>query len=84
VRKSIGTEPTFDHDLEHWGDVPPVVDLLSVKVWDASLRGGHAGRTVTVKVKYADFQQITRSRSCLEPIAGGTRRREGRAAAIPG
>ena len=30
--------------------------------------GGHSGRTVTVKIKYADFRQITRSRSCVEPI----------------
>jgi DNA polymerase IV len=68
VRKSIGAETTFERDLRCWDDVPPAVDLLSVKVWDACLRGGHAGRTVTVKVKYADFEQITRSRSCLEPI----------------
>ena len=27
------------------------------------------GRTVTAKVKYADFQQITRSRSCADAIA---------------
>ncbi len=30
---------------------------------------GHAGRTVTVKVKYADFRQITRSRSGVHPVA---------------
>jgi DNA polymerase-4 len=69
VRKSIGAELTFDRDLKCWDDVPPAVDLLAVKVWDACLRGGHAGRTVTVKVKYADFRQVTRSRSCLEPVA---------------
>ncbi len=28
-----------------------------------------AGRTVTVKVKYADFRQITRSRSGVHPVA---------------
>jgi hypothetical protein len=28
----------------------------------------YAGRTVTVKIKYATFQQITRSHSCGEPI----------------
>ena len=28
-----------------------------------ALRSGTRGRTVTLKVKYADFQQITRSRS---------------------
>jgi DNA polymerase-4 len=30
---------------------------------------GVQGRTVTLKVKFADFQIITRSRSCLAPIS---------------
>lgn len=38
------------------------------KVWAAYGRGGHAGRTVTVKVKYADFRQITRSRSGADVV----------------
>ena len=41
---------------------------LIAKVWAACSRGDYSGRTVTVKIKYANFQQITRSRSCLEPI----------------
>jgi len=39
------------------------------QVWLACTRGGHMGRTVTVKVKYADFQQVTRSRSGAAPVA---------------
>jgi DNA polymerase IV len=31
---------------------------------------------VTVKIKYADFHQITRSRSCAEPIASQTELRK--------
>jgi DNA polymerase-4 len=31
-------------------------------------RHGLTARTVTVKIKYANFQQITRSRSCAEAI----------------
>ena len=38
-------------------------------MWAASAGGGHRGRTVTVKVKHADFGQVTRSRSCAEPVA---------------
>ena len=45
------------------------------------------GRTVTLKAKYADFQQVTRSRTCEEP--SGPRRRSRRSfraarAAFPG
>jgi len=69
VRKSVGAETTFERDLLHWDEVAPALAPVFAKVWDACSRGGHAGRTVTVKVKYADFQQITRSQSTAEPIA---------------
>ncbi len=68
IRKSVGAENTFERDLLRWEEVPPVLDPVFAKVWGACERGGHAGRTVTVKVKYADFQQITRSRSGAEPV----------------
>lgn len=67
VRKSLGAETTFERDITRWEEVVPVVESLAAKVW-AACGGGYSGRTVTVKVKYADFHQITRSRSCLAPI----------------
>lgn len=69
VRKSVGGETTFERDLWRWDEVAPALEPVFAKVWDACNRGGHAGRTVTVKVKYADFEQITRSRSTAEPVA---------------
>ncbi len=67
VRKSVGAENTFARDLTQWDEVGPVLEPVFAKVWAACGRGGHAGRTVTVKVKYADFRQITRSRSGMHP-----------------
>ena len=46
---------------------------MVLHLWAACTRGGHAGRTVTVKVRYADLQQITRSRSDADPVATQTR-----------
>ena len=69
VRKSVGAENTFERDLTDWDEVAAVLAPVFAKVWAACTRGGHAGRTVTVKVKYADFRQITRSRSCAGPVA---------------
>jgi DNA polymerase IV len=69
IRKSVGAETTFARDLTTWSQVPPIIELLCSKVWAACLKDGHAGRTVTVKVKHADFQQLTRSRSTSDPIA---------------
>jgi len=68
VRKSVGAETTFEHDLKRWEDVVEAVEPIVTKVWAACNNSGHSGRTVTVKIKYADFHQITRSRSCMEPI----------------
>jgi DNA polymerase IV len=68
IRKSLGAETTFVQDLTEWDQVAPVAELLCAKVWAACEKGNHTGRTVTVKVKYADFQQITRGRSVIDPI----------------
>jgi len=61
--KSLGAERTFERDLLRWEEVVPVVAALSERVWAGCARGGVVGRTVTVKVKYADFRLVTRSRS---------------------
>ena len=38
-------------------------------VWSYCERTGVGGRTVTVKIKYADFQIVTRSRTLAEPVS---------------
>ena len=67
-RKSLGAETTFEQDLLRWQEVAPALGAVFAKVWTAYDRSGLIGRTVTVKIKYADFQQITRSRSCAQGI----------------
>jgi DNA polymerase IV len=67
-RRSIGAETTFEHDLLAWHEVAPALTPVFAKIWSAYSTSGLVGRTVTVKVKYADFQQITRSRSCADAI----------------
>ncbi len=68
-RKSLGAETTFASDLLAWEEVAPALEPVFAKVWAVYSRGGQLARTVTVKIKYANFQQITRSRSCAEAIA---------------
>ena len=69
VRKSVGAETTFERDLATWDEAIPAVAPLAEKVWDACARGGHAGRTVTVKAKYSDFTVAARARSLPAPVA---------------
>ena len=63
IRKSVGAENTFSEDLTALSAMREQLHPLAEKVWAHCERSGTCGRTVTLKVKYADFQQITRSRS---------------------
>ena len=61
VRKSIGGENTFAQDIFTF-DADALAPILE-KVWHHCETARTRGRTVTLKVKYAEFQQITRSLS---------------------
>jgi len=63
VRKSIGAESTFEKDLESFEEMRVVLEPIIDKVWRHCEQTGVRGRTVTLKVKFSDFQQITRSRT---------------------
>ncbi len=68
-RKSIGVESTFQQNILTWNEVEPALTPLFAKLWGAYSRSDLVARTVTVKVKYSDFQRITRSRSLAEALA---------------
>jgi DNA polymerase-4 len=69
-RKSVGAEDTFATDIFELG--PAIAELapLAAKVWRHCETRGFSGKTITLKVKYADFQQITRSRTLHRPVHG--------------
>lgn len=68
VRKSVGSENTFEQDLTEYPTLVEAVEPLIETVWDYCERTSIRGRTITLKVKYADFTQITRSRSSLSLV----------------
>ena len=68
-RKSSGSETTFGHDLTTSAEIEAGVEAMADEVWAWCDKAQAFGRTVTVKVKFADFQQITRSRSFPAAIA---------------
>jgi DNA polymerase IV len=65
--KSIGAEETFARDV----DDPDVVRRELLRLCErtaARLRdGGMVGRTISIKVRFADFTTITRSRTLRDP-----------------
>ncbi len=70
ARKSIGTEDTFAQDITDHDRAAEEVRALSAKVWRHCVAHAVRGRTVTLKVKYANFRQITRSRTLIAPASG--------------
>jgi DNA polymerase IV len=61
VRKSIGAENTFAADLFTYDVAQEALQSIIDKVWEHCQRSGSRGRSVTLKVKFANFRQITRS-----------------------
>jgi len=67
-RKSYSSENTFAADLFAVNDVINETLKILDDVWVWSERTKTFGRTVTIKIKFTDFKQITRSRSLTMPI----------------
>ncbi len=69
IRKSVGAENTFSTDLFETAEMREALEPILDKVWRYCETSGVRGRTVTLKIKYADFRQITRSQSLALPVA---------------
>jgi DNA polymerase IV len=68
VRKSIGAENTFIADLFTVEEASAALKPIIEKVWRYCEGTTTRGRTLTLKAKYADFRQITRSRTGQAPF----------------
>jgi DNA polymerase IV len=62
-RKSSGSERTFPEDLIDPARIEAGVIAMADDVWAWCVKTNCRGRTVTVKIKFADFQISSRSRS---------------------
>lgn len=62
-RKSCGAEDTFESDLFRSEEMRPALESLAGRVWRHVEFTGVKGKTVTLKIKYSDFEQQTRSRT---------------------
>ncbi|MCK2220834.1 DNA polymerase IV [Actinomadura sp. ATCC 31491] len=65
--KSIGNEETFAADVDDPDVIRRELLRLSERVAARMRKGGHVGRTVSVKLRRADFTTISRSRTLREP-----------------
>ncbi|MDW5323066.1 DNA polymerase IV [Plantactinospora sp. KLBMP9567] len=67
AEKSIGAEVTFDTDLAEPETIRRALLALAEKVGVRLRRAGQVGRTVSIKVRFADFRTINRSRTLGGP-----------------
>lgn len=67
-RKSSGSETTFSTDLTDAAAIEAGVLAMADQVWAWCEKTNAFGRTVTVKIKYGDFRQATRSQSLSAKI----------------
>jgi DNA polymerase-4 len=67
-RKSLGTENTYAVDLSGLPAMEEEIERMSGELAESLARRGFAGCTVTLKVRYADFTTVTRSRTFSIPV----------------
>lgn len=67
IRKSVGKETTFSKDIGDVEEMIGILEELSNGVARILFDKNILAQTITLKVKYADFEQITRSQTIEKP-----------------
>ena len=67
-RKSIGSEKTFSEDLSDPEEMLKKLQQLATEVWQEMQVKEVTARTITVKVKFDDFVQVTRTKTISSDI----------------
>lgn len=62
-RKSVGIEDTFPQDLVGTQACAEALEPLVCALWQRLERADFTGSTLTLKIKFSDFSQMTRSRT---------------------
>lgn len=70
VRKSVGGERTFSEDIGSGGALRDTLETIIDIVWERIAAAGAKGRTVTLKMKFTDFQIMTRATSRPDFVSG--------------
>lgn len=70
VRKSVGGERTFSEDIGSGAALRDTLDNIVDIVWERIEAANARGRTVTLKMKFTDFQIMTRAASLPDFVSG--------------
>ena len=68
ARKSVSAERTFDHDLSSGLALREALQNIADAAWERIEKARSRGRTVTLKLRFADFQTLSRVRSVAHVV----------------
>lgn len=68
IRKSIGSEYTYDQNLLSKDEILVKLDNIAEGLFKSLEKRKIYGKTLTLKIKFSDFQQITRSKTLPHPV----------------
>lgn len=68
IRKSVGAENTFMEDIGEFDELMKALYELCEVLWYRIEENEFYGKTLTLKVKYEDFQLISRSITSIQPF----------------
>jgi DNA polymerase IV len=68
IRQSIGAERSFLTDLTELEQMIEELAAIATLLQQRLAENQHSGTTLTLKIKYANYQQITRSQTLSEPL----------------
>lgn len=66
--KSIGAERTFEKDYKSLSKLEEKLPIILDELWRRVEKTDRKGRTITLKLKFEDFTQITRGKTRLSPF----------------
>ncbi|GBC60279.1 DNA polymerase IV [Desulfonema ishimotonii] len=70
VRKSIGKETTLNEDIDDRPEMIRILERIALQLDPLIRQHRIRGTTLTLKVRYSDFQTVTRSLTLSEPVTG--------------
>ncbi|PKN75041.1 MAG: DNA polymerase IV [Deltaproteobacteria bacterium HGW-Deltaproteobacteria-10] len=64
--KSVSRETTFQKDVQDWQVIAKTLAALTKEVVSDMRDSGFAAKTVTVKIRFGDFQTLTRAKTMVD------------------
>ncbi|MGV8059261.1 MAG: DNA polymerase IV [Smithellaceae bacterium] len=64
--KSISRETTFQEDVKNWQIIAKTLADLTREVVNDMRDSGHKAKTVTVKIRFSDFETLTRAKTITD------------------